>query len=146
MLAPLFPGSLRLGMVACLVLSLLGCGSESVGKVAGKVTLNDEPLTQGSVVFEDKAKGISVVAPLKADGTFEVKTHDSNGLPPGMYKVGVSPGSVGTGETPLAIDPTTISAPVAPTVPAKYQNPDTSDLTAQVEAGNNEPYHFVLEK
>ena len=76
-----------------------------IGRVAGKVTLDGQPLRQGAVVFQDTARGISVNAPLQSDGTYVARTHDQAGLPPGTYQVAITPRTFGDGETPLIEGP-----------------------------------------
>ncbi len=129
----------------CLAVCLTGCGGSEVGIVSGKVTLDGQPLTGESVVFEDTARGISVNAPLAADGTFHARTYDKPGLPPGTYHVAIRPGAVGSGQAPLVgdADPT-VAPPIA--VPQRYRNIKTSELTTQVEAGKNPPLEFALTK
>lgn len=132
-------------LATCLALCLSGCGGPEVGIVQGKVTLDGQPLTGASVVFEDAARGISVNAPLAADGTFKARTYDKPGLPPGTYRVAVRPGSVGSGEAPLVGDADPTAAPPI-TVPERYRSVKTSELIAQVNAGKNPPLEFALTK
>ncbi len=128
-------------LLCCSLLAFLGCSSGNVGEVRGKVTLAGEPVSKGTIVFE--GQGLSVNAPLKADGTFEIRTHDQAGLPPGKYQVAISSHAVGSGTAPLVSDPTQSAEPTSQ-IPAKYQQVATSGLSAQVEAGKNKPFEFDL--
>jgi len=135
-----------LGAVLLMLATLLpgGCSSPETGRVAGKVTLAKKPLTQGSIVFEDSAAGISAGATIQSDGTYTVKTFDRDGLPPGTYQVAVRPAAFGDGETPLAVDPSTQPASPTSEIPQRYRSTATSKLTATVKAGDNPPFDFDL--
>lgn len=127
-----------------LILWVIGCGpKEPVGAVSGKVWYRGLAVTSGSVVFE-AAGGETVLAPLQADGSFVVKTHDKAGLPPGSYQVAVTPTQIGSGEIPLAVNPGEAASPPPPSVPAKYHTTATSGLTTQVQAGENPPLELKL--
>jgi hypothetical protein len=121
-----------------------GCGGGDVGEVSGKVTLGGQPLTEGVVVFENAAAGISVNATLGPDGTYTAKTYDRNGLPPGTYQVAVKPVSIGDGETPLASDPSQAPGAAKSAIPEKYHSTKTSELSVTVAAGENPPFDFDL--
>ena len=123
---------------------LAGCNQESIGKVAGKVTLAGRPLSAGSIVFDNQVAGISVRANLGPEGTYQVRTHDKAGLPPGNYRVAVTPSVVGNGETPLAGKPLPEAPPAL--IPVKYHDVKTSGLTADVQAGQNQSFDFALVK
>lgn len=131
------------GALAMLLL-LCGCGKPEVGTVAGSVTLDGQPLSNGTIVFEDATRGVSVNAALAVDGTFTARTYDKQGLPPGSYQVAIRPGSVGSGEAPLVgeVDPN--STPSASTIPERYRSVKTSELTADVKLGDNSPFDFLL--
>ena len=122
-----------------------GCSGPETGHVAGNVTIGGEALTQGSIVFEDTAAGVSVNAGLQDDGSYLVKTHDRDGLPPGTYKVAVTPSTFGDGEVPLVTDPSAQAPGPTSEIPQKYRSTATSELTATVEAGDNEPFNFDLQ-
>lgn len=125
--------------------ALLGCGGADVGRVSGKVVFpGGKPLPQGSVVFENKEKGISVGAPIGPDGTYTVKTYDRVGLPPGTYKVAITPTTFGTDETPFAEPPSKQSAGTSSEIPRKYRSTATSGLSITVQPGPNPPYDIEL--
>jgi hypothetical protein len=131
-------------LAPALAVVLAGCSGEPVGYVSGKVTLNDQPVTEGSVVFENAEAGISVSVPLQSDGTYEVRTYDREGLPPGSYKVAITPATMGEGETPLAVDPSQTAAGPTSIIPPQYHSTATSKLTATVKEGENPPFNFDL--
>jgi hypothetical protein len=122
-----------------------GCGPhEELARVSGKVTLDGAPLTGAQIVFEDAAHGVSVNAPLEADGSYTIRTYDKDGVPPGTYQVAVRPGSFSTGEAPLVSEANTRAAPPASTIPDRYRSVGTSELTASVVAGDNANVDFAL--
>lgn len=123
-------------MYTCLLAAILsGCSGEPLGQISGTVTYQGQPVTSGSVVFEDSSAGISVNAPLGPDGSFTVETFDRDGLPPGTYQVAVSPRGFATEGAPL-VTPGNESAPASP-IPSKYHTPATSGLTREVKVGEN---------
>ena len=126
------------------VLFAVGCSQPEVGVVQGRVTLDGQPLSSGSVVFEDASRGISVNAAIAADGTFSARTYDKPGLPPGHYIVAIRPGSVGSGEAPLVGDADPDATPSQSEIPLRYRSVKTSELTADVELGDNPPFNFAL--
>src|SRR5687768_14954583 len=127
-------GSMRALVLSGLVVVVAlasGCGSKPVGTVRGKVTYKDQPVTNGSIIFQSADATVSRSANLGADGTYQIKSADVAGLPPGEYKVAVNPSAIGSGEAPLATQPG--QTPVGPPpVPAKYHSIETSDLKATV--------------
>ena len=128
-----------------LVLALAGgCSRANVGHVAGRVTLDGQPVREGTIVFQDLARGISVNATLQPDGTYVARTYDLDGLPPGSYQVAITPRKFGDGQTPLVEAPPTQAAPTVTAIPAKYQDVASSGLTATVQPGSNPAFNFAL--
>ena len=121
-----------------------GCSKPEVGIVAGRVTLDNQPLTNASVVFEDASRGISVSVPLAEDGTFHAQTYDQPGLPPGNYRVAIRPGTIGSGEAPLVGDADPNQPAPISSVPERYRSVKTSELSINVELGENLLYEFAL--
>ena len=128
--------TIGIGWATLAVAVLSGCGSEPLGVVRGKVTLGNQPVTQGSVVFENLEAGVSVNSPINDDGTFEVRTFDREGLPPGTYQVAVSPRGFKEEHEAIAIDPEAHAANTV-TIPKKFHLPSTSGLTFEVQEGEN---------
>lgn len=76
-----------MALIACL--HAAGCGSDSrLYPVVGRVTINGERLTSGSVqlVALDGAN-YGPVGDIAADGTYRLVTLDKEGAPLGRYKV-----------------------------------------------------------
>lgn len=88
--------------VALLFLALAGCGGDNPKLVGatGKVTHKGKPVTGGSVWFHpaegSSYKGEKPSGQLQLDGTFDAKTFPhGGGIPPGSYKVTLSPDLAG---------------------------------------------------
>jgi hypothetical protein len=120
--------------LALLCLFLTGCGSRvERGRISGKVTFQQQPVSEGLVLFSDASKGIHMMADLKSDGAYEITTAEGVGLPLGTYRVCVCP--------PLAV-PTTERGPapelkVHNNIPKRYSHYETSGLTLTVKSGQN---------
>jgi hypothetical protein len=70
---------------------LTGCGPTLV-PVSGKVTLDNKPLTTGTVTLKpDKEKGnaakVEPIGKIADDGTYTIETNGQPGAPLGAYKV-----------------------------------------------------------
>ena len=83
---------------ALLGIAVAGCGSDKpkLAPVTGKVVHKNEPLTAGSIWFvpdEGNAfKGEKSSCQLQLDGSFTMRTYPfGDGVPPGAYKVMLSP-------------------------------------------------------
>lgn len=123
---------------------LLGCASDPPrGEVRGRVTLEGKPLAAGRVIMEDSATGEALTAAIQSDGSYEMKSHLGAGLPPGTYRVAVSPQAMARGdEVVLAGDAPQASS--GPAIPDKYQSVASSGLVITVEADSNPPFDFDL--
>jgi hypothetical protein len=135
--------------VTCLValslcVGLAGCDkSPQLGTVAGKVTLDGQPVKTGRIAFvSNEAAGASGMAPIQADGSYEVKIGEAKGLPAAKYKVSLLP-PIQEGDV-MATKPVSQGPPFD--VPKKYLNADQSGLTIEVKAGENPPFNFDLQK
>lgn len=107
-----------------------GCGPSRAptGKVSGKVTLEGQPLTSGLIQFSSEKLGAGASADLDAAGTYKIDVP----LPVGLYEVAVQP--------PPLPAPHEMQQPItAPRtkIPARYQDPKTSGLTATINEGTN---------
>ncbi|HLN28335.1 MAG TPA: hypothetical protein VK395_11395 [Gemmataceae bacterium] len=117
-----------------------GCGGDAgVGKtfsVAGKVTINDVPLTAENTVVlfvPDASKGntspFEPAGTVDEDGKYTVTTKGKNGAPPGWYKVVVT-ATESAPEHPKS--PHGRRPVVRSLLPAKYGLAKTSDLALEV--------------
>ncbi len=140
-------------LVFAFAAAVAGCGGskeQARGPVKGRVTLGGKALAGVTVVYESKALGVSQTATTDDDGKYEFAAYNAAGLPAGSYKVSVSSGKfLAPGEEVLKIEvskgPVTAPKKAAPTaVPDKYAKPESSGLTAEVNAGDNPPFDFDL--
>lgn len=125
-------GHLRLSYWSALGFCLLlapGCGgggggqvrNEKMSKASGVVTLNGKPLDTGIVNFSNPYNGFSASGNIELAGKFAITL-----IPAGDYRVSINP--------PMpkeAGDPTSTSE-AAVSIPAKYQNAETSGFQATV--------------
>lgn len=141
---------LRSALLCAVALFPLGCGKASPpeprGTVTGQVTFRGQPVTGAMLHFAHQEKGHEAHVPLDADGKFVVKTLTADGLPPGKYRVTITPAVI---TEPTSDDPNSKIPPRTKTVsnvkiPAKYQAPATTDLLAEVVAGENPEFAFDL--
>jgi hypothetical protein len=113
----------------CLVM-LAGCGSP-LASVSGTVTLDGQPLEQGRVVFQ--APGLPTgVGEIRRGGRYQLQTGTQTGIATGHYVVTVSAYQVelnADGQSEPAFRLTT---------PAKYNSPETSGLSANIQPGGNQ--------
>jgi len=140
-------GSLVLLAVAGLLLES-GCQpkgySGPTGTVSGKVTVGEKPAPDGCVVtFIGETGGHVASGKTGAGGAYQLACGGKPEVPAVKYKVSVTPPAQGEmsqadydkmmaegGAKPEA------KAPESP-IPAKYQNPGTSDLLHEVKPGAN---------
>jgi hypothetical protein len=139
------PGAWRLARLFALVvvaMTPLACGQSGpeMASVSGKVTYNGKPVPKGTISFVPVTQGgRNAVGEIGPDGSYKLQTEQpGDGAQLGDYKVTVSAHD----EEVLQYIPKT---PVKPKLlaPAKYENPNTTDLKATVKRGSN-PYSFDL--
>lgn len=128
-LRPVAAGSVFMvvGAIVC-----VGCSDsyqQETATVRGTITLDGQPLTSGSVMFvPDKGRG--ALAPIEADGTFTLGTYgDFDGAIVGRHKIAVYP--------PQAAGERNVAPPGARPIPQRYQSSETSQLEADVKAGED---------
>ena len=139
-----------------LLLMSVGCSDSGnlVGlvKCEGTVTYNGSPLADAMLTFHPDGGGSDArAAGASADssGKFEVTTLKSeDAIGPGNYKVKIVKFEE-YGELPskVANDDGEMVQPARPqknTLPKKYENPNSSGLTATIEKGNKATLTFVL--
>lgn len=129
-----FPEKKRFACRFAVVLGLLGlvagCGDSvgPTGTVQGTVSLGETPYTNAMVVLLNPQTGQSGSADIQADGAFTIPTP----LPAGKYTVFLSPKApteTSDGQPqPLTTDNS---------VPDKYWNEGTSDISVEVTEGAN---------
>lgn len=128
MIASLRKSSLfAVGMLALLI---VGCGKPAApsGTVKGKVLLDDQPYAKANVVLMSLQSGQSGSAPAQSDGTFELKAP----IPVGAYKVFLTPKQDDNAE------PKPEGESIDKSVPKKYWNETTTDISVEIKEGPNE--------
>ena len=129
-------------VAAAAMTTLAGCSGSDRLPVAGRVTLDGEPLSGGSITFSSESGDVTVRVNLEADGSYTAGTHEGRGLPPGRYLVSISPTQVGSGEAPLVGDAVESAQP--PPIPVRYHRAESSGLTADVSGGAG-PFDYDLQ-
>jgi hypothetical protein len=129
-------------IVVAFGLSPLACGTSGpeMARVAGKVTYQGKPVTQGTVTFQATSPGgRNATGLIDSSGNYTLQTENpGDGALLGDYLVTI----YAHDEPILDYIPKT---PVKPKllVPAKYEKPGTSGLKATVHSGSN-PINFEL--
>ena len=125
------PFALHFLLLATL-LAASGCGGNS-GRmsVKGKVTLDDQPVEAGSIVFLPSGEGTKAAAAIEK-GEYAVAADE--GLKPGKYRVEVS-WFKPTGRKMESADPGIMMDETREAIPAKYNA--NSTLTAEITSGEN---------
>lgn len=127
------PGTLALAIVGIALILIVGCGPKhpSMASVKGKVLLNGQPMTSGSVGTVPTA-GRGAHSDIHSDGTFELHTYSAgDGALIGKHKVAVVAYDATGGKTPESEYGKLI-------VPKRYANYETSGLTIDVQPGGND--------
>src|SRR5262245_47011539 len=121
-----------LGLVLLVLACLAGCGEGKTAPVNGRVKLKDgsdvSVLASYSLSFEPDGGKTSAVGEVNPDGSFKLSTFGANdGAVPGKYRVAINP--------PPNPDPD--KPPSKSKLPAKYENLNSSGLTAEIKPGPN---------
>ena len=126
---------LFLSATAMVLAAISGCGSSEVGSVEGVVSYHDKPLEHGRVVFHPEA-GRPAFGDIGADGAFILTTRNpEDGALIGNHRVTI--------HCDKASNPADAFSDRVSLIPTRYQDPETSGLTAEVEAGSN-TFNFEL--
>ena len=137
-------------MAALIIGTSCGCNREAKGpatvEVTGVVTMDGAPLEGANVVFNPAGNGDSRLpsqAMTDHDGRYRLQTH----LGGGKYKPGIVPGKYAV--TVNKLDTESIKTTYAPPknlLPKKYADAKTSDLNADVVAGQRNDFPLALKK
>jgi hypothetical protein len=133
-------------LLAAGLLCETGCSSKEVahwGTAAGKVQIHGQPLTEGTIIYANTALGVSRMAPIQHDGSYEERSIGFAGLPVGKYGVAITTIPISKGDFVPVAKPSPQS--LVSKVPKKYHVVATSGLTAEVKEGQNRPFDFNLE-
>jgi hypothetical protein len=142
-----YSATLLAGCAFCLL--FVGCGErlpETV-PVAGKVSWQDGPLTDGTVVFhphhiEAGRPKRPATGKLQADGSFVLTTfRHADGAVPGDYRVTIH----SYASDPAASDDDERPGDYRWRIPERYGDPSRSGLVASVDATTVKPQSFAFE-
>ena len=145
---------MRFQKLALVVLGLsllvigLGCGShDPLGRraVSGIVTLNGEPLHEGSISFEPIEKSLTSSGAVIQQGKYSISKEQ--GLPPGKYRVVINAVKPGTGTTlPEGKMPgEEVGPPPEELIPPDW-NTNSSHTIEVTESGATEFTHEIVTK
>jgi hypothetical protein len=138
-----------LGWIPCLwvvgVLSVVGCGSGGyhgpTGAVTGRVTLDGQPIPQGSVVSFVSEAGFTATATVSSNGSYQLQTAGNPEIPVSTYKVSIAPPAQAMSETDydkyMSGEGGDATETPSEVIPPKYADPATSGLSFDVEQGAN---------
>lgn len=109
-------------------------------EVTGKVTLDDEPFSEGTIGFTCLRSGATFNARPGSDGTYAVSILDVQL----GETYGVFIGGIEYDETEYDEEADAPKAPTDPPVPAKYLEATTSGLTATIDKEEKLTFDFEL--
>jgi hypothetical protein len=127
-------------VIAALCLLSAGCSDRpKMAEVKGTVTLDGKPLPAGTVTFEMKGERPATAKIVNGKIT-EVTTFDpGDGVPVGQHRVAIAASEDTAALAANPGDPTPKGNYMVgkSLIPAAYNNPDTSGLTAEIKPGEN---------
>jgi hypothetical protein len=130
----------KLLAVTLLAASVLGCTQSDTVPVTGVITFNGQPADQAEVMFNPKTGRIATGV-TDSTGHFTLSTAKPNdGAMPGEYFVTL--GEYYPADKPPKMPPP--GQPLPSRFPAKYGDPSKSPLTATVERGQKNDFHFEV--
>ena len=118
---------------SCATLLLAGCNNR-VATVDGIVTLDNKPLTHGTVTLHPAANGRTGYGTIAPDGSFSIRSGDSDGVEPGRYTVTV----VSLEPSTSATGPHGMPMPGKHITPSRYSSAQSSDLHVDVVPGEQQ--------
>lgn len=130
MLARLGPGKLAVSALVLTMCVAAGCRQSATWEmcsVAGTVTYQGKPVTDGFVVFTNAKTGVTHSGRLDEQGRYSIPE-----LPVGEYKVHLGD------PPPPGPESSESGAPLKPLdVPPRLKSPETSSLSAKLSPGKN---------
>jgi hypothetical protein len=124
-----------------MALSLAGCTAEKTASIHGKVTLDNEPVANGSIVFLPASGTGKKAAAAIEQGLYSIPAADK--LPPGSYRVEIS-WRKPTGRQIPSADPGIMTDETREAVPAHYNTEST--LTRDIATGDVEKNFDLVSK
>ena len=107
----------------------LGCGGAS--SVSGRVTLDGQPLTTGTITFKPQGDAPAAIGQISSNGSYRLSVGTSSSVAPGQYQVTIVATEL---VAPTPTDPSPLPKMLTP---EKYNDPATSGFTAEVKPGKN---------
>jgi hypothetical protein len=144
-----------LAPAAVLILTAVGAGGCSDDAPAGPeelatvpaggvLTYKGKPVANATVSFQSLDGTVSSYGRTDAAGTFTLSTYgEQDGAPPGKYKVTVAAGGA-TEIEPGVLAPEPPGGFRSP-VPAKYADPDTTEIVVEVKEGEKNQFTIDLD-
>jgi hypothetical protein len=129
------------------ILVCCGCGQQhaasGMAKATGTITFQNSPVDGANVTFYPAGGESKLVSQAITDaaGKFQLATQTGGG----KSQLGVAPGKYEVSITKL--DTSSVTSTLTPPknlLPAKYANPKTSKLTADVKSGDENNFEFAL--
>jgi hypothetical protein len=118
-----------------LALALPGCESPAPTTLHGRVAFQGSPVSEAMIVFSSGVTAAHVTARLGPEGEYAVRTASGPGLPPGGYRVWVSPPLV---DAPMGSIRAAPAPPPRTDIPSKYRSAATTSLFVMLEEGDNQ--------
>jgi hypothetical protein len=117
------------GLLALVLCCTLGCGTSTT--VSGKVTLDGQPLTKGTVTFSPKGEAPAATSQIDSSGNYRLSVGTSSNVAPGSYQVTIDAVEL---VPPTPTDPSPLPKKL---LPAKYYDGKNPEMVREVKAGEN---------
>ena len=135
--------------LAVLIAATCGCGESGpqLAPATGQVLLDGEPVADAGVLFAPTSSGPAASASTDADGNFSLMTGSREGALVANHRVVISKSETrgvntdSEGLSGVAVDGGWLFVDHLPT---RYNDPNTSGLTAEVVAGGENHFTFEL--
>ena len=140
--------SSAVGLCVLLASAAVGCGRSDAPELApagGTVTYNGQPLEGANVVFTPDAGGPAAYDTTDSEGQFEWMTRDQTGAMVGSGKVAITAfEELDELKAEHELTAADLEKMSQSRIPEKYGRTETSELTATVEAGEENRFTFEL--
>jgi hypothetical protein len=120
----------------------IGCAdpTDPFGVVQGQVTFEGNAVPKAMVVFEAKGSPLTITADADASGHYQARrSAEMAGLPPGEYRVSVTPPLFYPGLGPAGAKP-----PQRDDIPPKYRDAATSGLSLNVSDAQEQVFDIAM--
>jgi len=118
------------GLLVLVWCCTLGCGSATT-TVSGRITLDGQPLTKGTISFNPKMEAPAAVSPIDSSGRYRLNVGTSAKVAPGAYQVTIVATEL---VAPTPTDPSPLPKKLTP---AKYEDPQNPEMVREVKPGKN---------